>query len=66
LPPPKSDPPIEDEEDELLADYPWVEGPVYIDHGTNVKLGKNVYLNFNTTFIDSCLITIGDRTLVGM
>lgn len=29
------------------------------------SLGSNVYINFNATFIDTCLVTIGSRTLVG-
>jgi acetyltransferase-like isoleucine patch superfamily enzyme len=29
------------------------------------SLGKGVFVNFNATFIDTCPITIGDRTLVG-
>ena len=36
-----------------------------MDYGKNVKLGKEVFLNFNCTFIDTCMITIGSRTLVG-
>jgi acetyltransferase-like isoleucine patch superfamily enzyme len=33
--------------------------------GSNVRLGPDVFLNFNTTFVDTCLITLGARTLVG-
>ncbi len=29
------------------------------------RLGKEVYINFNCTFLDTCLITIGARTLIG-
>ena len=29
------------------------------------RLGKGVFINFNATFIDTCLITIGARTLIG-
>ena len=36
-----------------------------MDYGYNAKLGKNVFINFNSVFLDTCLITIGDRTLVG-
>jgi acetyltransferase-like isoleucine patch superfamily enzyme len=36
-----------------------------MDYGYNVKLGKNVYINFNSCFLDTCVISIGDRTLVG-
>jgi acetyltransferase-like isoleucine patch superfamily enzyme len=36
-----------------------------MDYGYNVKLGKNVFVNFSSVFLDTCLITIGDRTMVG-
>jgi acetyltransferase-like isoleucine patch superfamily enzyme len=54
------------EEDEgLFTDYPWIEPPLRIDYGTNVRLGKGVFLNFNLIVIDTCLVSIGARTLVG-
>lgn len=49
----------------LFAADPWVNAPVYIDYGINVHLGSGVFLNFNTTFVDTCPITLGARTLVG-
>lgn len=30
-----------------------------------IRLGKGVYVNCNTTFIDTCPITIGARTMMG-
>jgi acetyltransferase-like isoleucine patch superfamily enzyme len=36
-----------------------------MDYGYNVKLGKGVYINSNACFLDTCMTTIGDRTLVG-
>jgi acetyltransferase-like isoleucine patch superfamily enzyme len=36
-----------------------------MDYGFNVRFGKNVFVNFNSVFLDTCLITIGSRTLVG-
>ncbi|KAJ8112016.1 hypothetical protein ONZ43_g5489 [Nemania bipapillata] len=36
-----------------------------MDYGYNVKIGKNVYINSNSTWIDTSPITIGDRTLMG-
>ncbi|KAK1238676.1 hypothetical protein MKX07_004252 [Trichoderma sp. CBMAI-0711] len=44
----------EEQDEALLEDYPWVEGPLKMDYGYNVN-----------TFIDTCLITIGARTLIG-
>lgn len=29
------------------------------------RLGRNVYVNVNSTWIDTCLISIGSRTLIG-
>ncbi|KAH8848277.1 hypothetical protein MCOR27_001185 [Pyricularia oryzae] len=36
-----------------------------MDYGYNVKFGKNVYVNSNSTWIDTCTITVGARTLIG-
>jgi len=49
----------------LLQGEPYIDGPVKVDYGTNLRLGKGVYINFNCTFLDTCLITIGARTLIG-
>lgn len=40
-----------------------MEPPIHIDYGTNVRLGQNVFINFNCTIADTCLVTIGARTL---
>ncbi|KAF1972819.1 maltose O-acetyltransferas-like protein [Bimuria novae-zelandiae CBS 107.79] len=61
--PPEAATPEEDEK--LFEDDPWIAPPVNMDYGYNVKLGKNVFVNFNATFLDTCLISIGSRTLVG-
>ena len=57
---------LEDQEqdDAQLIDEPWIESPVRIDYGTNLRLGSNVYVNFNCTILDTCLVTIGSRTLL--
>ena len=55
----------EEADEELFAEDPWVEPPVRIDYGTNIKLGQNVFINFNATFLDTCKISIGARTLFG-
>jgi acetyltransferase-like isoleucine patch superfamily enzyme len=36
-----------------------------MDYGFNVKLGKNIFINYHAVFLDTCLISIGSRTLVG-
>ncbi|OJJ85037.1 uncharacterized protein ASPGLDRAFT_65834 [Aspergillus glaucus CBS 516.65] len=42
LPPPHED---SAEDEALLEDEPWIEGPIKIDYGFNVKLGANIYIN---------------------
>ncbi|CAD0087450.1 unnamed protein product, partial [Aureobasidium vineae] len=54
----------EDEDEELLASEAWVEAPFHADYGTNVRLGEGVFINFNCTIIDTCLVSIGSRTLL--
>ncbi len=43
----------------------WLQPPFYCDYGTNIKLGKNVFFNFNCVVLDVALVTIGSRTLFG-
>ncbi|RFU33824.1 hypothetical protein B7463_g2495, partial [Scytalidium lignicola] len=62
LPPPAA---TADEDNELFKDFPWVDGPIHIDYGTNLHIGHDVYINFNATFIDTMTIHIGSRTLIG-
>ncbi|MCJ1479896.1 hypothetical protein MMC06_000050 [Schaereria dolodes] len=54
-----------DRDEELLASEPWIEPPIHADYGTNIRIGSNVYINSNCTIIDTCLVTIGSRTLFG-
>lgn len=42
-----------------------VSPPFYCDHGYNIKLGENVFINYNCCFLDGGRIEIGDNTLVG-
>lgn len=35
-----------------------------IDYGTNVRVGAGVFINFNCTILDTCLVSIGARTLI--
>ncbi|KAJ7763670.1 maltose transacetylase [Mycena maculata] len=62
LPPPAADPAADDA---LFATEPWVTGPVRMDYGTNIKLAPSVFINSNCTILDTCLVTIGARTLLG-
>ena len=62
LPPPAA---TLEEDDQLFAKEPWIEPPINMDYGTNIHIGKGVFLNYYTTFIDTCSITIGARTMTG-
>ncbi|KAI9693550.1 MAG: hypothetical protein M1820_009165 [Bogoriella megaspora] len=62
LPPPA---PTPEEDEALFADDSEVLGPINIDYGHNVKLGKRVFVNWGCTIVDTCIVTIGSRTLFG-
>ncbi|CCU82132.1 acetyltransferase, CysE/LacA/LpxA/NodL family [Blumeria hordei DH14] len=49
----------------LFVDDPIIEAPLRADYGHNLKFGQGVYINFNSTFLDVCQISIGSRTLIG-
>jgi acetyltransferase-like isoleucine patch superfamily enzyme len=61
--PPQIFPEAEDEKQ--LEEYPWITAPIFIDYGTNVKVGNGVFINANCTILDTCLVSIGARTLLG-
>lgn len=65
LPPIAIEGPNSEQDDALFSSEPWLEPPLNIDYGTNTRVGPKVYINFNCTFLDVCLITIGARTLIG-
>ena len=58
---------IEDEDyrktiEELIPGIPessTVTPPFHCDHGHGIKLGKNVFINYNGTMLDGGIITIG-------
>lgn len=39
--------------------------PIHIDFGCNIFTGDNVFINQNCTFLDTNIITIGERVLIG-
>lgn len=43
----------------------YIEPPVAVDYGYNVKLGSNFYANYNCIFIDSGKITVGNNVKFG-
>ena len=54
-----------EEDDQLFADEPLIIAPVRADYGFNIRLGEGVFVNFNATFVDTCQVSIGARTLCG-
>ncbi|KAK2797916.1 hypothetical protein FQN50_009012 [Emmonsiellopsis sp. PD_5] len=62
LPPVLSDPAADEAQ---FTDEPWIDEPIRMDYGFNVKVGKGAYINSNCVIIDTCLVTIGARTLFG-
>ena len=53
------------EDDELFIDHPLVVAPVRADYGFNIRLGAGAFVNFNATFVDTCPVDVGARTLCG-
>ncbi|KAJ3535675.1 hypothetical protein NM208_g7041 [Fusarium decemcellulare] len=49
----------------VADDEVFVEPPLRVDYGPNISLGKRFYANFNLTILDSAIVTIGDRVMVG-
>jgi len=43
----------------------WVQPPFYCDYGSNIRLGKNCFFNFNCVVLDVCPVRVGDHTLFG-
>lgn len=43
----------------------YLQGPIFVDYGTHIKIGNHFYGNTNITFLDSGMITIGDNVLLG-
>ena len=39
--------------------------PFYCDYGFNIRLGANVFMNFNCVILDTAAVTIGDDTRIG-
>ncbi|HEU4634601.1 MAG TPA: sugar O-acetyltransferase [Edaphobacter sp.] len=42
-----------------------IRPPFFVDYGYNIRLGKNVFLNFNCILLDVAEIAIGDGTQIG-
>ena len=42
-----------------------IRPPFHCDYGTNIRLGRNVFLNYNCVILDVVAVTIGDGTQIG-
>lgn len=47
------------------GDSVWIQPPFFCDYGANIRLGANVYFNFNCVVLDGCEVRIGEHTLFG-
>lgn len=41
----------------------WMQPPFFCDYGTNIRLGKKVFFNFNCVVLDVMSVEIGDNVL---
>lgn len=62
LPPPAAN---EQDDEALFKGDPFLDQPIRIDWGTNLKVGAGTYINFNFVVLNTCLVTIGARVLIG-
>ncbi|PGH08927.1 hypothetical protein GX51_00984 [Blastomyces parvus] len=62
LPPPAADPAADEA---LFENEPWIEAPIRVDYGFNIRVGAGAFINFNCVILDTCLVTIGARALLG-
>jgi maltose O-acetyltransferase len=48
-----------------LGDAAWIEPPFYCDYGSQIRLGKGVFVNMNCVFLDPAPIEIGALAKLG-
>ena len=48
-----------------VAEGVVVRPPFHCDYGYNIRLGENVFLNFNCIVLDVCEVNIGDGAQIG-
>jgi maltose O-acetyltransferase len=42
-----------------------IRSPFFCDFGLNIRIGRDVFLNFNCVILDVCEVAIGDGTQIG-
>jgi maltose O-acetyltransferase len=47
------------------GDDVWMQPPFFCDYGSNIRLGKGCFFNFNCVVLDVCEVAVGDYTLFG-
>ena len=47
------------------GDSVWMQPPFFCDYGSNIRLGRRCFFNFNCVVLDVCSVQIGDHTLFG-
>ncbi|KAH1496100.1 hypothetical protein LV164_007703 [Aspergillus fumigatus] len=48
-----------------VGDGTFIEPPFMADYGCNIIIGKNCFINWNLTVLDTSLVVIGDRVQIG-
>ena len=48
-----------------VGDGVVIRPPFFCDYGYNIRVGRDVFLNFNCVILDVCPVTIGDGTQIG-
>ncbi len=43
----------------------WIQPPFYCDYGYNIRMGEEVFFNFNCVVLHVTYVNIGSRTLFG-
>ncbi|KAJ4345560.1 uncharacterized protein N0V89_011693 [Didymosphaeria variabile] len=54
-----------EEDDAQFGGDPWVEGPIRIDYGIHVTVGRDSFIGPNFLILDTCKVSIGARVLIG-
>src|SRR5918993_1413425 len=47
------------------GDDVWMQPPFFCDYGSNIRVGRKCFFNFNCVVLDVCEVRIGDHTLFG-
>jgi len=43
----------------------WIESPLFCDYGSNIAIGEQTFIHTGAVLLDSALISIGSRVLIG-